>query len=160
MAGRIPARAFASMVFPDPGGPCMRILCHQAAAISRALFACSWPWIEEKSIEDRFRGRVSISIFLLFGRGILPVRISTRCFKLSTHITSISGITDASVTFARGRKIYFIPSSRTRIVAGSAHCTDRTVPSRASSPRKSPFSMNSLFHSNSFQRIPRAIGRS
>lgn len=48
--GSIPARAFASIVFPDPGGHCMRILCHHAAAIRSALFACSWPWILEKSI--------------------------------------------------------------------------------------------------------------
>ena len=39
--GRIPASAFASIVFPDPGGHCMRILCPPAAAMRRARFACS-----------------------------------------------------------------------------------------------------------------------
>lgn len=41
--GSMPARALASIVFPLPGGHCMRILCHHAAAMMSARFACSCP---------------------------------------------------------------------------------------------------------------------
>ena len=42
-SGRIVENALASIVFPLPGGPSMMMLCHPAAAISRARFACSCP---------------------------------------------------------------------------------------------------------------------
>lgn len=38
-SGRIQDRDFARSVFPEPGGPSIKILCHPAAAISSALFA-------------------------------------------------------------------------------------------------------------------------
>lgn len=41
IAGSIPARAFASIVFPLHGGHCMMILCPHAADMMSALFACS-----------------------------------------------------------------------------------------------------------------------
>lgn len=49
ISGSIPARAFASILFPLPGGHCMRRLCQPVAAIRRALLACSCPMICEKS---------------------------------------------------------------------------------------------------------------
>ncbi len=49
ISGSMPASAFPSIVFPDPGGHCMRILCPPAADMRSALFACSCPIICEKS---------------------------------------------------------------------------------------------------------------
>ena len=51
-SGSIVAKDFASSVFPDHGGPSMRILCHQAAAISRARFACACQMTCAKSYPD------------------------------------------------------------------------------------------------------------
>ena len=148
------------MVFPLPGGHCMMILCPPAAAMMRALFACSCPWIVEKSIARVERGSDDISSFGLFTRGATPVSMSTTSWRLFTAMTSISGITDASGTFASGRNIYSYPSSRARIVAGRAHWIERTIPSSASSPRKSDFPTIASSKSYSFPSIPSAIGRS
>lgn len=106
IVGSIPARAFASMVFPLPGGHCMMILCPHAADMMSALFACSCPWIDEKSIVIVERGMVDISSFTLFSRSFTPVSISTTSFRVFTAMTSISGMTEASGTFASGRNIY------------------------------------------------------
>gem|GEM_PF-1872251 len=43
--GRSDCKDLASIVFPDHGGPVIRILCIQAAAIVSALFAIICPFI-------------------------------------------------------------------------------------------------------------------
>ena len=48
-SGNILGNAFESIVFPDPGGPIIRMLWPPAAAISSALFAFSCPLIYLKS---------------------------------------------------------------------------------------------------------------
>ena len=106
IAGRIPARALASIVFPLPGGHCMMMLCPHAADMISALFACSCPWIDEKSIAIVERGRIDISSFGLFSRGFIPVSISITSLSLLTGMTSISGMIEASGTFASGRNMY------------------------------------------------------
>lgn len=88
------------------------------------------------------------------------MRISTASLSDWIHTTSIPGMIDASHTFARGRNILFIPTSRARIVAGKAHCMARIFPSRASSHRKIDDSTISVLKSYSFPRIQSAIGRS
>ena len=135
--GSIPERARASMVFPDHGGHCMRILCPPAADMRSARFACSWPCIDAKSMVIVSRGRLMISSFSDFTISFTQVRVSMTSLRFSTPITSISGITDASGTFARGTNTCFIPSSLASITAGRAHWIWRTSPSSASSPRKS-----------------------
>ena len=119
--GRIPASAFASIVFPDPGGHCIRILCHHAAAMRSALFACSCPCILEKSTVICVRGMLWISRCGLAMIGRSPRSISTSSERVVTPMISIPGITEASAIFTVGRNIRFIPISRASIVAGSAH---------------------------------------
>ena len=113
-----------------------------------------------KSTFDLWRSIVSMAIF---GVGVICIShdsILTASPSVETHIISISGITDASSTFALGRNICFIPISLANIVAGSAHCIVLTFPSSANSPRKRDVLMISVSNSISFPRIPRAIGRS
>jgi hypothetical protein len=50
ISGKILGNALASMVFQDHGGHSINILCHQEAAIKRALLACSCHITSEKSI--------------------------------------------------------------------------------------------------------------
>jgi len=47
--GRMVGRRLASMVFPAPGGPIMRMLWAPAAATSRARLAADWPRTSAKS---------------------------------------------------------------------------------------------------------------
>lgn len=138
----------------------MRRLCHPAAAIRRALFACSCPIISEKSVENLGLYGVITVRFTHSGMRIVPERYHTTSLSVSTGITSISGMTDASSVLSRGRNIYFIPSSRASIVAGSAHWIGRMIPSSANSQRKRASRMSFSWNSISFQRIQRAIGRS
>lgn len=156
----MPERAFASMVFPLPGGHCIRILCPPAAAMRSARFACACPWILEKSTVMCVRGTSVISRLGTGERDFSHDNISTASPSLDTLMTSISGMTDASSTFACGRNIRFIPISRASMVAGSAHCILLMAPSSASSPRKRDVESISSSKSHSFPRIPSAIGRS
>lgn len=158
--GSIPARALASMVFPLHGGHCMRMLCPQAAAMRSARFACSCPWIEEKSTHIWLRGRLDMSSGGTGVSGFSPVRSATASRRDSSGMISTSGMTEASRAFSLGRNTLRIPISRASIVAGRAHWTGRTPPSRASSPRKSELERIDASNSISFARIPRAIGRS
>ena len=80
--------------------------------------------------------------------------------SFSTHITSISGITDASRVLSIGKNILCIHSSRASIVAGSAHWIGLIIPSSANSPRNNEDAMMFVSNSISFQSIPRAMGRS
>ena len=48
-AGRIVGSRFASIVFPEPGGPTMITLCPPPAATSRARLTCSCPFTSLKS---------------------------------------------------------------------------------------------------------------
>jgi hypothetical protein len=148
------------MVFPLPGGHCMRRLCPPAAAMRRARFACSWPMISWKStaVLDNI-GSITVR-FTHSGIGWSPVSISTASDKVATHITSISGMTLASRVLSIGRNILFIPSSRARMAAGRAHWIGRMIPSSATSPRKSEVRITSSSKSISFPSIPSAIGRS
>ena len=161
ISGSIPAIAFASIVLPDPGGHCMRILCPHAAAISRARFACSCPMISEKSGEYTRASLATGSGRITHGGiGVSPVSISTTSERLAIPMTSISGITDASRVLSTGRNTLFIPSSLASIVAGRAHWIGLTSPSRASSHKKSDSQTISVRKSISLPNIPSAIGRS
>ena len=53
IAGKIDGKERASIVFPLPGGPDIRILCPPAAAISRARLVCSCPFICARSILEK-----------------------------------------------------------------------------------------------------------
>ena len=102
-----------------------------------------------------------IGMFLVFsGNTFSHVKNDTASERESIHTMWISGITEASSTLSFGRNIYFIPSSRARMIAGSAPYIGLTLPSSASSPRKRLFCVNDSLNSISFQSIPRAIGRS
>ena len=48
--GRMVGSRFASIVFPEPGGPTMMTLWPPAAATSRARLTCSWPFTSLKSM--------------------------------------------------------------------------------------------------------------
>lgn len=160
ISGSIPARALASIVFPDHGGHSRRILCPPAAAMRRALLACSCPMICEKSTLVLCNSDSIIVRFAHSGIFCSPVSISTISESFSIPITSTSGITDASCVLSTGRNIRFIPSSRASIVAGSAHCIGLTSQSSASSPRNNDVFTMSSMNSISLPSIPSAIGRS
>ena len=70
--GRMVAKAFASMVFPEPGGPIINMLWPPAAAISSARFPCSLPRMCWRSFSvisfgvKFFRNVFSCSSFMAF----------------------------------------------------------------------------------------------
>ncbi len=49
MAGSKPAKRWASMDLPEPGGPAISRLCPPAAAISSARLAAAWPFTSDRS---------------------------------------------------------------------------------------------------------------
>ena len=152
--------AFASIVFPLPGGHCKIILCPPAAAIIIARFACSCQQIVEKSIQcfSDINGVEVISF--LCSNFLCHVKKSTTSTRFSTPIISIPGIIAASRALSNGTKIYFFPCFFAKIVAGNTPFTPRMEPSSASSPRNNELSTTSPRKSSSFPIIPRAMGRS
>lgn len=66
--GRIEGRVRARSVFPAPGGPFKSMLCPPAAAISKALFACSCPWTSfiSKSKSSFLKWLLSFVVFCGF----------------------------------------------------------------------------------------------
>lgn len=143
--GRIVANALASIVFPDPGGPSMRILCPQAAAIVSARLACSCPMICSNPVIFMLDLYFSINTFestgVCSGRDLFPVSISTSDMRFSIPMRCTHGMSDASSRFSCGRNIYLIPCSLANMTDGRTALTLRSFPSRASSPTKSPFFM-------------------
>ena len=81
----------------------MRRLCPPAAAIRRARFACSCQMIWEKSTELLDRCDSITVRFNHSGIFLLPVSISTTSVSEVTHMTSTSGMTDASGALSIGR---------------------------------------------------------
>jgi hypothetical protein len=97
------------MVFQLPGGPSITILCQPAAAISKALFACSCHSTYLKSVVFSIISSQSDN-FLKSNKGAISKALSLfkNCIisdKLSTGITSIFGIIDASNAFSFGINI-------------------------------------------------------
>ena len=127
----------ASIVFPAPGGPTIRILCPPAAAISMALFACSCPLTSEKSIE---KSRESLKILFMSvmagGIFLFPFKNSTTSASVFTGIISILFTMAASAAFSSGRIMPDIFFSLPATAMGRAPLTGLTLPSRESSPRK------------------------
>jgi hypothetical protein len=164
-SGSIVENAFASIVFQLHGGQDMIILCQPEAAISNALFACSCPTTYLKSyFSFSWFSVSSISLNLIFSiifNDFLSFNISIKSSSVSTEITSISGIIEASFAFIYGINILLNHFSFAQIVAGSTLEIFLNFQSRASSHKKilSFTSLSSLIH-QSFKSIQIAIGKS
>ncbi len=115
--GKIVASRLASMVFPEPGGPIIRILCPPAAAMTMARFTCSWPLTSAKSISSP----VLVSSSTAGGgsgvRSAAPRRNSTTSGRLCAAYTARSGTTAASRAFSLG----MIKSLQPGLAAGQRH---------------------------------------
>ena len=82
MSGRMEGRRFASMLFPEPGGPSSSTLWPPPAAISSARLTSTWPLTSAKSRESPGSGRLSTG--LAGERGASPERWSSSWRTFST----------------------------------------------------------------------------
>jgi len=163
-SGNIVEKALLSIVFQLPGGPSMTILCPHEAAISKALFACSCPKIYLKSkllfkLNDFFHSFTK-SNFSAISKSIHPLSICLTSHKLSTAITSIPGITEASFAFIFGTNILLNHFSFAHIVAGSTEATFLSLQSSDNSQIKTELSIYFSSINHSFNNIQIAIGKS
>ncbi len=67
IGGRIVGNLFASIDFPEPGGPIRMTLCPPEAAISKARLQFSCPLTSEKSIDDNRTDGFSVHLIRLTG---------------------------------------------------------------------------------------------
>ena len=106
MRGIIPGSALDNIVFPDPGGPDIRILCPPAAEIINALLAVSCPTTSAISNSGKAAStKLFISIFFSGSIFFSPIKWKISSFKFLTGITSIPLTTAASLADNTGRKI-------------------------------------------------------
>ena len=130
----------ASMVFPEPGGPESRQLCPPAAAISRALLACSCPTTSKKSMPPS-------GFFLewasrLISKGVMvssPVKWRTTSERWVGASTDGPLTMAASPPFSWATTMYSMPHFFAPKVMGRTPFVRLSVPSRASSPRNRAF---------------------
>lgn len=138
-SGSIVENAFASIVFQLHGGHSIKILCHHAAAISRARLAKLCQIICEKSVDIFKSSQACNSDIFKTGSTLYSrswFKIQTRSESFSILITSISGIIDASFVFSAGIKMRLNHFSFAHIVAGRTLGMCLRLPSRESSQRK------------------------
>lgn len=155
--------ALASMVLPLQGGHSMIRLCQPAAAISKALFAFSWPIIYLKS-PMFFVCQFGIScreIGAWACKGQFQFNISAISLRDSIAMISIQGMIAASIALGFGTKILLYQSSLAHIVIGRIEETALSFQSSASSQTNRESFINGVLSIHqSFWRIHIAIGRS
>jgi hypothetical protein len=157
-------KALLNIVFQLPGGQSITILCHPEAAISKALFACSCHRTYLKSkllfLSNSFFHNDKKSNFSAMFNSLFQLSISTTSSKLSTGITSIHGIIDASCEFSFGTNILLNHFSFAHIVAGKTDATFLSLQSRDNSQIKTDSFINLSPINHQFNNIQIAIGKS
>jgi hypothetical protein len=165
-SGNIVANDLDNIVFHEPGGQSIMILCHHDAATSKALFACSCHKTYLKSYlfshillyhkrEYFLKSNCSIMFKSLF-----QFNISIASSKDSTSITSIHGIIDASRELVFGTNILLNHFSFAQIVAGKIEATFLRFQSSDNSQIKIESLIKLLLIYQPFKSIHIAIGKS
>ncbi len=160
ISGRIEVRRLASIVFPEPGGPIIRMLCPPAAAISRARLTCICPLT---SYISRLCCGVSFVWSNLNGVGWMAIsfcRNWTHSRSVCTPMIFTSLTIDASCWFSFGKiiasRLFFLAC----ITIGKMPFTGRSLPLRESSPMKAYFRFFGYCSCPEAFRIDRAMGKS
>jgi hypothetical protein len=163
-SGKILAKDLLSIVFQLPGGPSIIILCHHAAAISKALLACSCHKTYLKSnlvsISRLFSHNFLKSNFSAIFNSLSLFNISITSSKFSTGITSIHGIIEDSKTLSFGINILLNHISFAQIVAGNTLETFLSLQSRDNSHKNIESLTKSSLIDQLFKSIHIAIGKS
>ena len=122
----------ASIDFPDPGGPIIKILCPPEAANSTALFTKCCPITSEKS--KCFLACLKLFLIDLLAVKFLDFNFSSNSFKFDIGITSIPFKNNASSSFSFGIIIPFNPISLAFRAIGKIPFTGLMAPSSDNSP--------------------------
>ena len=151
----------AIIVFPEPGGPIIIILCPPAQATSVALLAKNCPLISEKSIEV-----FSIELFV---KKSFCLKVSTLISFFKNFITSCKFVkgytltsfaTQASFLFFSGTITWVMPNLCKLNTIGKIPFTGLIFPSRDNSPNTHIFCKDSFSNAPLEASIPRAIDKS
>ncbi len=136
---------FANIVFPDPGGPTIRTLCIQAAAIVRALFATNCPWISANLVS--LCEAIFWSFFWgIWNKSVIPHESNIATTSVNDEILYklIWGIYWSSGIFSSGTKKFLRPFWYAEITEGRIPYTFFTDPSSQSSPKNKLVSISSF----------------
>ena len=133
IGGKIEGKRFASILFPEPGGPISSTLWPPLAAISNARFAWVCPRTSAKS--GKAGDAKSILLWGIWGNMVrLPVRWSISCFTFVTGYTSNPSTTAPSAALTAGTNKRWYPNSLAWIAIGSTPRIPWISPDKDNSP--------------------------
>src|SRR5213594_3627917 len=138
--GRMVGSRRASIVFPDPGGPIIRMLCPPAAATSSARLACACPFTSAKSTSSFARSANSAARSTCASGSVpRPSRKSASSERFAAPSTRTPETTPASGRLSRGSTSASSPAARReRHRQRAAHRPDRPLKPQLTEHRHPP----------------------